>query len=619
LDCLDSGEAGSAVPNTDCDDTTASTNPNASEVCDGVDNDCDGDIDGADSSVDTSTGNTYYLDSDNDLYGDAANSTMACSKPFGYVPNSDDCDDTDYNIKPLDIDGDGFSTCTNDCDETNEFAYPGAAETESAVDCMTDADDDGYGDTEAPNGGVAGTDCDDSNAARSPGQSEVCDGIDNDCDTFADDADPEGATDATTWYHDNDSDTFGDINDSLTTCTQPADYITDNTDCDDNAAAVNPGATEVCDGIDNDCDNDIDDADASVTGQSTFFVDADLDGFAGSTTVDACTQPANTFLTDDDCDDSSAAVNPGATEVCDGLDNDCDTDIDEGVGGNTFFADTDNDTFGDPANTIDSCTQPAGYVTDNTDCDDNSAAINPNATEVCLDGIDSDCDNTDSLGVCEGDIADSDFTINGVTATGGSIGDRLGQVLSYAGNITGTATNDFVLGSRWASGENGAAYIYAGASSYSGSTTTSSASITVTGQNSERFGFDVAGGTNLMGGITADFNGDGNDDLLVGAPNADVSGSSIGSAYMFYGPLSADTTSSAADVVFTGQFGQDPITPSNHNAVNTGYSVAFVGDVNNDGIADIAIGDPSKKNRGSTNGEAYLIFGRSDTFDGSGT
>ena len=756
LDCADSGEAGSAVPNTDCDDTSASINPNASEVCDSIDNDCDGDIDGADSSVDTSTGNTYFLDSDNDLYGDAANSTWACSKPFGYVPNSDDCDDTDYNIKPLDIDGDGFSTCTNDCDETNVFTYPGAAETESVTDCMTDADEDGYGDTSAPAGGVAGTDCDDDASSVNPGADEVCDGIDNDCDTFADDLDPEGATDATTWYHDNDSDTFGDTNDSLTTCTQPTDYITDdsdcddddaainpsatevcdgvdndcdndiddddssvtgqstffvdadldgfagsttvdaciqpadtyltdddcddssnvvfpgateicdgldndcdtdvdegvggntffadtdndtfgdpsntidsctqpagyvadNTDCDDNAVAVNPNASEVCDGIDNDCDNDIDDDDSSVTGQSTFFVDADLDGFAGSTTVDACIQPADTYLTDDDCDDSSNVVFPGATEICDGLDNDCDTDVDEGVGGNTFFADTDNDTFGDPSNTIDSCTQPAGYVADNTDCDDNSASINPNATEICLDGIDSDCDNTDSLGVCEGDIADSDFTINGVTATGGSTGDRIGQALSYAGNVTGDTTNDFVLGSRWAGGQNGAAYIYAGSSSYSGSTTTSSANITITGQNTERFGFDVAGGTNLMDGITADFNGDGNDDLLIGAPNADVSGSAIGSAYMFYGPLSADTTSSAANVVFTGQFGQDPVTPSNHNAVNTGYSVAFVGDVNNDGIADIAIGDPSKKNRGSTNGEAYLIFGRADTFDGNGT
>ena len=99
--------------------------------------------------------------------------------------------------------------------------------------------------------------------------------------------------------------------------------MADNTDCDDNSAAINPNASEVCDGVDNDCDNDIDDADSSVSGQSTFFVDSDLDGFAGSSTVDACNQPANTFLTSDDCDDSNAANNPNASEVCDGEDNDC--------------------------------------------------------------------------------------------------------------------------------------------------------------------------------------------------------------------------------------------------------------------------------------------------------
>ena len=148
---------------------------------------------------------------------------------------------------------------------------------------------------------------------------------------------------------------------------------------------------EVCDGIDNDCDTDIDDADSSVTGTgSTFFTDGDLDGFGGSSTVDACSQPANTFTTSTDCDDANASVNPGATEVCDGIDNDCDTDIDEGVGGNNFFPDSDGDGFGDSnATPVDSCTQPANHVSDNTDCDDSDININPNATEVCLDGIDS--------------------------------------------------------------------------------------------------------------------------------------------------------------------------------------------------------------------------------------
>jgi len=612
LDCTDSGEAES-TDSLDCDDSLASVNPNATEICDSIDNDCDGDIDDADASVDVTSGTTYFADNDNDLYG-GTDSLQACSRPAGYVTNSDDCDDTNAALKPIDTDGDGVNRCNDDCDDNDEFSYPGAAESESATECMTDADNDGYGDTTAPSGGTAGTDCDDSEPAKNPGADEVCDGIDNDCDSLVDDAD-SSITDAVTWYADSDTDTFGAMGSDLVSCSQPAGYVANDSDCDDTSAAVNPNATEVCDSIDNDCDSLVDDADSSVTGTTTFFQDGDNDGFGGSTSTDACSQPAGFVASSDDCDDADGSVNPNATEVCDGVDNDCDTEIDEGVGGISYYPDNDNDGFGDSSATaVDSCAQPANHVTDNTDCNDADGTINPDATEVCLDGIDSDCDNTDSLGVCEGSVADNDFTI-----TGASAGDRLGQALSYGGNITGTSAKDFVVGSRWNGSENGAVYVFAGSASLSGSASATSADITITGQNAERFGFSVAGGTSMLGGITSDFNGDGNDDLLVGAPNATVSGSAIGAAYVFYGPLSADTTSASADAVFTGQFGQDASNPSNHNAVNTGYTVAFVGDINNDGIADIAIGDPSKKNSGSTNGEAYLIFGRADTFDGNGT
>ena len=631
LDCQDSGE-GETSDALDCDDASASVNPNATEVCDGIDNDCDNDIDDADSGVDTSTGSTFFVDADNDLYGDANNSLQSCSRPAGYVTNSDDCDDTNNAIKPVDNDGDGVDRCNNDCDDTDEFSYPGAAESESATDCMTDADSDGYGDTTAPTGGVVGTDCDDSEAAANPGAAEVCDSIDNDCDGQID----INATDATSWYADSDADGFGDSGASAQLeCTQPANTSANNTDCDDSDGFTFPGAAESDSSTDcmTDADedgfgsavapaggvagNDCDDSDAATTLGQSYYADADNDGFgdSGATAQVECSQPANTSLDNTDCDDSDNTSFPGATEVCDNADNDCDGSIDEGVGGNNYYPDSDNDGFGDStASPVDSCTAPANHVLDNSDCNDSDVNINPNATETCLDGVDSDCDNTDSLGTCEGTVANDDFTINGVSA-----GDRLGQALSYAGNVTGSSTNDFVLGSRWNGSQAGAVYVFAGNGSLSGSGAASTADVTITGQNSEQFGFSVAGGTNLLGGITSDFNGDGNDDLLVGAPNADVSGSSVGAAYMFYGPLSADTTSASADAVFTGQFGQDTNNPSNHNAVNTGYTVAFVGDINNDGIADIAIGDPSKKNSGSTNGEAYLIFGRADTFDGGGT
>jgi hypothetical protein len=428
-----------------------------------------------------------------------------------------------------------------------------------------------------------------------------------------DDADSSvDSSSQTTYFADVDSDNFGDDNSSQLSCSAPLNHVTVSGDCNDADGTINPNAIEVCDSVDNDCDTLVDDDDTGVSGQTSFFTDGDLDGFGGTSTVDACTQPANTFSTSTDCNDADGAINPNATEVCDSVDNDCDSLIDEDGGSTIFYRDVDGDDYGINGDTQTACTAPAGYVALNNDCDDSDVSINPGATEVCLDGIDSDCDNTDSLGSCDGDIANSDLTI-----TGASTGDRLGQAISYAGNITGTTARDFVLGSRLASSEAGAVYIFDGSSSFSGTSSASTAT-TITGATSERFGFSVAGGTNLLGGITSDFNGDGNDDLLVGAPNADVGGSPLGAAYMFYGPVASNTTSSAANAVFTGQVGQDSVNPANHNAVNTGYAVAFVGDVNNDGFADIAIGDPSKKNSGSTNGEAYLIFGRGDTFDGGG-
>ena len=96
------------------------------------------------------------------------------------------------------------------------------------------------------------------------------------------------------------------------------------------------------------------------------------------------------FLSDEDCDDGNADVNPDQTEICDGLDNDCDDEIDEGVT-TTYYEDDDGDGFGDAADPIDACAQPSGYVDNQTDCDDRDAEVSPDATELC-NGIDDDCD-----------------------------------------------------------------------------------------------------------------------------------------------------------------------------------------------------------------------------------
>jgi hypothetical protein len=91
-----------------------------------------------------------------------------------------------------------------------------------------------------------------------------------------------------------------------------------------------------------------------------------------------------------DCDDNNPSLNPGVTEICDGIDNNCNGQIDEG-GQNIYYQDRDNDTYGNAAVTQTGCTAPSGYVGNATDCNDNSAAVHPGAAEICGNGIDDNC------------------------------------------------------------------------------------------------------------------------------------------------------------------------------------------------------------------------------------
>ncbi|HHN74011.1 MAG TPA: M6 family metalloprotease domain-containing protein, partial [Acidobacteria bacterium] len=99
---------------------------------------------------------------------------------------------------------------------------------------------------------------------------------------------------------------------------------------------------------------------------------------------------------DGDCDDSDSSINPDAAEICDGIDNDCDGTVDDGLPTNTYYRDFDGDTYGDPNNTVEDCasTPPTGYVTDNSDCDDTNDQIHPNATEIACDNVDQACDGS---------------------------------------------------------------------------------------------------------------------------------------------------------------------------------------------------------------------------------
>ena len=137
---------------------------------------------------------------------------------------------------------------------------------------------------------------------------------------------------------------------------------------------------------------------------TTYYGDADGDGYGDSanTTEAMCTPPIGYVEDNMDCDDNDPAIYPGATEVCNGIDDDCDGTVDEGLT-NTYYADDDADGYGDPDDTIMACSPPAGYVANDGDCNDADATINPDAAEV-NDGIDNDCDGIIDEGFCAGDL-----------------------------------------------------------------------------------------------------------------------------------------------------------------------------------------------------------------------
>ena len=308
----------------DCDDEDPGVYPGAAEQCDGVDQSCDG-------VVDEGVNTTFYVDADGDGYGDAASTIEACALPEGYAANAEDCDDAATAVHPAASEiCDGLD---NDCDARVDDDDD-SLDLSSGGTWNADRDNDGYGDPYAASAACAqpaGTrdndqDCDDTDGAVNPGASEVCDGLDNDCDGQTDGPD---SLDALTFYADLDSDGYGDVNDPGTlACQAPANSALDHADCDDTDGAVNPGASERCDGLDNDCDGQTDGSDAVDPATWYFDGDGDLHGDPNNSSA-SCVAPSGYLALDDDCDDGDATINPDATEICDGLDNDCSGGVDD--------------------------------------------------------------------------------------------------------------------------------------------------------------------------------------------------------------------------------------------------------------------------------------------------
>jgi len=210
--------------------------------------------------------------------------------------------------------------------------------------CRTDRDGDGF---------VGRDDCDDADPTVFPGAPERCNGADDDCDHLVDEV-----GDVPPWFADADGDGFGDPDAPVPGCPRDEGVPTAG-DCDDTEATTFPGAPEACDTVDNDCDGAVDE-----DPDPPRYRDDDADGFGG---VPAGCEPF-TVATAGDCDDRDDTRYPGAPELCDGLDNDCDGQIDG-----------ESDSDGDGVRTCDA------------DCDDADPLRAPGKPELC-NGIDDDCD-----------------------------------------------------------------------------------------------------------------------------------------------------------------------------------------------------------------------------------
>lgn len=621
----------------DCDDALSLVNPGQVERCDTptIDDDCDGETD----EPTAEDADIWYADRDGDGAGDPTQATLACSAPEGWVATPDDCDDTDASRAPDavwydDNDGDTYGneasltsacmpvagqvTVAGDCDDDDAAIHPEVTEAcndrdddcDGAVDDddpddldpltatrYRDSDGDGHGDVGSTVLSCAiGTgysalpdDCDDNDATVSPDAAELCNERDDDCDGAVDDDDPS-RVDAPVWHADTDGDGWGDLDTTLALCLAPLGWLDDASDCDDTDAEISPSAAEYCNGSDDDCDMLIDDDDLILIGE-TFYADVDHDGYGTSyPSMLRCAAVEGWSPTAEDCDDADPTVNPDVPENCGTTyDDDCNGAIDaiNAVDCTLWHADEDGDDYGGLAGDC-ACFAPEGFpVADGQDCDDTLAIVNPGEPEACRSDWDDNCD-----GATDQDGASGCLTWYLDTDADGYGGTDAGCWCEPPTAATADASD---CDDDWDT-------VYPGATEHcldARDTDCDDDPDTCLGSTANRiYGAIVGDGVGYEVAAAGDVDGTYGPDVLVGAYTDANAGTGAGAVYVVPG------TAMWPGYVTVGHRLTGP-----PGSTYAGYRAAGVGDVNGDGVDDIAVGGFGYDQPAASAGAVWIVHG----------
>jgi hypothetical protein len=343
---------GYVADNTDCDDDDAAINPDADEVCDGLDNDCNGQSDEnfADKGSACSVGQgacqnsgiyVCTMDGSGTECGASAGSSSAEScdgldNDCDGMPDEDFADKgTSCTVGQGECEASGAYVCTQDGSTTECGAVagtPAASETCGDGldnDCNGQPDDGCQCDYDGDSDGVCANGTLDANGACQPpatyeAQEQSCDGLNNDCDGRTDEFVKEFL------YHDADKDGFGNSAQGAAVCPGTPGYVSENRDCDDGDPLTYPGAQEICDGKDNNCNT----------------IERDDRGSAASSWCQAHFNANSSLICDGDGPGGTVCCeydgDPDATFDCD-FETICEGGVDDDGDGATDCADTDCD------------------------------------------------------------------------------------------------------------------------------------------------------------------------------------------------------------------------------------------------------------------------------------